>query len=102
MIFSFDAIWVVGVYGRVFSINDSLSLFATKCLAVTGVGFFAAILLGAAEVSTNSPAGGQTWNWHVQNTDIVQGYPAFPAKYTNPGFNSLPPAARRAKRFRWI
>ena len=30
----------------------------------------------------------QTWNWHVQNTDIVQGYPAFGAKYSGP--NSLP------------
>ena len=33
------------------------------------------------------PVGGQNWNWHVQNTDIVQGYPAFPAKYSGP--NSL-------------
>jgi high affinity Mn2+ porin len=44
--------------------------------------------------STNDQSGGvqaQNWNWHVQNTDIVQGYPAFPAKYTNPGLNSLPP-----------
>ena len=30
---------------------------------------------------------GQSWNWHVQNTDIVQGYPGFPAKYSGP--NSL-------------
>jgi high affinity Mn2+ porin len=30
----------------------------------------------------------QLWNWHVQNTDIVQGYPGFPAKYSGP--NSLP------------
>ena len=30
----------------------------------------------------------QTWNWHVQNTDIVQGYPPFAAKYYGP--NSLP------------
>ncbi|MGC9941350.1 MAG: carbohydrate porin [Verrucomicrobiota bacterium] len=30
---------------------------------------------------------GQTWNWHVQNTDIVQGDSAFPAKYS--GQNSL-------------
>jgi len=34
------------------------------------------------------PAQQQVWNWHVQNTDIVQGYPAFPAKYSGP--NSLP------------
>ena len=31
----------------------------------------------------------QNWNWHVQNTDIVQGYPGFSAKYSGP--NSLPP-----------
>jgi high affinity Mn2+ porin len=30
----------------------------------------------------------QNWNWHVQNTDIVQGYPGFPSKYSGP--NSLP------------
>jgi high affinity Mn2+ porin len=30
----------------------------------------------------------ETWNWHVQNTDIMQGYPAFHAKYS--GTNSLP------------
>src|ERR1035441_2687782 len=29
----------------------------------------------------------QKWNWHVQNTDIVQGDPDFPAKYSGP--NSL-------------
>jgi high affinity Mn2+ porin len=30
----------------------------------------------------------QQWNWHVQNTDIVQGYPGFASKYS--GVNSLP------------
>jgi len=29
----------------------------------------------------------QKWNWHVQNTDIVQGDPGFPARYS--GQNSL-------------
>ncbi len=29
----------------------------------------------------------QSWNWHVQNTDIVQGDTGFPAKYSGP--NSL-------------
>src|SRR5665213_2547747 len=40
--------------------------------------------------ATEKPADGlsQNWNWHVQNTDIVQGYPGFPAKYSGP--NSLP------------
>ncbi|MFZ0931892.1 MAG: carbohydrate porin [Syntrophobacteraceae bacterium] len=48
---------------------------------------------------TDPPAGGtvttnaadnvveQKWNWHVQNTDIVQADPGFPAKYS--GTNSL-------------
>lgn len=42
-----------------------------------------------------TPAGGSTpdapaqnWNWHVQNTAIVQGYPGFSAQYSGP--NSLP------------
>ncbi len=50
--------------------------------------FPAAELPALAEDSTNSPSGEQNWNWHVQNTDIVQGYPGFPAKYSGP--NSLP------------
>jgi high affinity Mn2+ porin len=48
-------------------------------------------LLPSRLEQTNSPgsgSNGQVWNWHVQNTDIVQGYPAFPAKYSGP--NSLP------------
>ena len=69
----------------------------------------AAISARAAEVSTNAfddstaprvrndilpapekpaDASSQNWNWHVQNTDIVQGYPGFSAKYSGP--NSLP------------
>ena len=52
----------------------------------------------AADSSTNSPAAPaigststnvpQFWNFHAQNTDIVQGYPGFAAKYSGP--NSLP------------
>ena len=41
--------------------------------------------LNATEKGANGPD--QIWNWHVQNTDIVQGDPAFPAKYSGP--NSL-------------
>lgn len=40
--------------------------------------------------ATDKPASEQNWNFHAQNTDIVQGYPAFSAQYTHPGFNSLP------------
>jgi high affinity Mn2+ porin len=58
-----------------------------------------AIKAVAADVAgTNSPApaplekkadpAAQNWNWHVQNTDIVQGYPGFSSKYSGP--NSLP------------
>jgi high affinity Mn2+ porin len=39
------------------------------------------------ESSTNK-APAQNWNWHVQNTDIVQGYPGFSSQYSGP--NSLP------------
>jgi high affinity Mn2+ porin len=43
----------------------------------------------ALPVSAKSPvAPSQNWNFHVQNTDIVQGYPAFASKYS--GLNSLP------------
>jgi high affinity Mn2+ porin len=63
----------------------------------------ASALTGAAQNAANSPDGQsatnapalaqpaaappQNWNWHVQNTDIVQGDPAFPARYA--GANSL-------------
>jgi high affinity Mn2+ porin len=44
-----------------------------------------------AEAIAQPPPEGreQRWNWHVQNTDIVQGYPGFSAKYSGP--NSLRP-----------
>ena len=41
-----------------------------------------------ADDTTNSPAAEQNWNWHVQNTDILQGYPGFSSQYSGP--NSLP------------
>jgi high affinity Mn2+ porin len=51
--------------------------------------------LGAQDaVSTNGAppalAAGQEqiWNWHMQNTEVVQGYAGFPAKYS--GHSSLP------------
>ena len=39
-------------------------------------------------IEKSAHTGEQNWNWHVQNTDIVQGYPGFPAQYSGP--NSLP------------
>jgi len=63
--------------------------------AFTGL---AAATTMAADLSTNSvtgPAVGQpadarpqNWNFHVQNTETVQGYPAFSSQYSGP--NSLP------------
>jgi high affinity Mn2+ porin len=34
----------------------------------------------------------QTWNWYVQNTDVMQGYTPFHAKYSST--NSLPPGGQ--------
>lgn len=42
--------------------------------------------LNAPEQGANGPE--QIWNFHVQNTEVVQGYPAFSAQYSGP--NSLP------------
>jgi high affinity Mn2+ porin len=44
--------------------------------------------------TAESPAT-ETWNWHVQNTDIVQYHPAFPASYSGP--NSLSSSAEVAE-----
>ncbi len=43
--------------------------------------------LSGAAAKAPDEAREQAWNWHVQNTDIVQGDPGFPAKYSGP--NSL-------------
>jgi high affinity Mn2+ porin len=40
-----------------------------------------------AVAETPDEAQEQSWNWHVQNTDIIQGDAGFPAKYSGP--NSL-------------
>lgn len=46
-------------------------------------------ITGASPVTEKTRAGGQQlWNFHAQNTAIVQGYPGFPAAYSGP--NSLP------------
>src|SRR5580658_10235397 len=37
---------------------------------------------------TNQSSEEQKWNWHVQNTDIIEGYPSFSSQYSGP--NSLP------------
>jgi high affinity Mn2+ porin len=57
----------------------------------------ATLLVAAADTTPDSPREPgatkppeppeQTWNWHAQNTDIVQYHPGFPASYSGP--NSL-------------
>jgi high affinity Mn2+ porin len=70
-------------YPRPASLAD-LSLLLVLLLAFVQPGL-------AAETSdtstTNNPSLPQAFNWHVQNTVIVQGAPAFSAKYSGP--NSL-------------
>ncbi|HTL18959.1 MAG TPA: hypothetical protein VL793_17100, partial [Patescibacteria group bacterium] len=75
------------------------------CLVVCLLGP-ARAFAGAAEVeiagATNSSPGAistnirpnqeQSWNWHVQNTDIVQGYPGFASRYSGP--DSLRPGGQ--------
>jgi high affinity Mn2+ porin len=43
----------------------------------------------ASDTNSLSAVSPEAWNWHAQNTDIVQGYPGFAAKYSGP--NSLRP-----------
>jgi len=69
-------------------LSDACVTIADKKFAMVALCFFTAASLRSAELSTNSPVGEQNWNWHVQNTDIVQGYPGFSSKYSGP--NSLP------------
>ena len=83
-----DALWGVGVYGSVNFVNPPLLRNKKSCANATTFALAAALLPAAADDATNPPAGEQNWNWHVQNTDIVQGYPGFSAKYSGP--NSLP------------
>ena len=56
--------------------------------------------LGASGVNTRSETPEQAWNWHAQNTDIVQYHPGFPASYSGP--NSLAARLRSRKPCRWI
>jgi high affinity Mn2+ porin len=78
----------------------TIAIGATAVLACTANAVMAQLATNAVDAATNnvspplqksSQGQEENWNWHVQNTDIVQGYPAFSAQYTHPGFNSLPP-----------
>ena len=65
----------------------ALACFAISCRALAGPGDSAITAdTGATDKQSNPPE--QNWNLHIQNTDIVQGYPGFSAKYSGP--NSLP------------
>jgi len=57
----------------------------------------AAILPAPAEDATASPPADLSWNWHFQNTDIVQGNPGFPTQYSGP--NSLPSGGETRETF---
>src|SRR5258708_21103356 len=65
----------------------SLLLF---CLAVNAPARSEELTNSASGAVVGMPASvqEQSWNWHVQNTIIGQGYPGFYAKYAGP--NSLP------------
>jgi high affinity Mn2+ porin len=58
------------------------AIFGAVCSAVRAADSAAIEAIPAPE-----EAKAQTWNWHVQNTVIVQGAPAFAARYSGP--NSL-------------
>jgi len=64
-------------------------------------GFAADALTNSPAISTPEPGAPmagpveQTWNWHVQNTDIVQYHPDFPAAYSGP--NSMDSASEVAE-----
>src|ERR1035438_4727633 len=47
--------------------------------------------LRATDITPSTEAAEPAWNWHAQNTDIVQYHPGFPASYSGP--NSLSSAS---------
>jgi high affinity Mn2+ porin len=71
--------------------NDNLKLVGAVTAALTCAATAPAQMDTNSKAATgleNSSAAAQNWNFHVQNTDIVEGYPAFSSKYSGP--NSLP------------
>jgi len=64
---------------------------AGRTLATLLAGGGTVMAASAQTVGTNAvatPPAAQNWNWHAQNTDIIQGYPGFGSAYS--GANSLP------------
>jgi high affinity Mn2+ porin len=66
-----------------------LSVRARTGLVAVSISLGGALAAGAQDALVNAatPVEEQRWNWHVQNTEIVQGDPGFRAKYSGP--NSL-------------
>ena len=59
----------------------------TKTVVCSALFVAIAISAESQEATTSSNTPPQSWNWHVQNTAIIQGSLPFPAKYSGP--NSL-------------
>lgn len=55
-----------------------------RLCAVVVVFYLVRASFAAGSLDDTNAASVQSWNWHVQNTDIVQGDPGFRAKYSGP------------------
>jgi high affinity Mn2+ porin len=71
------------------SSNATITRPAAISLAL--LGSISCVLAAAGESDQPAEVPERKWNWHVQNTDIVQYHPGFPAKYSGP--NSLSSAS---------
>jgi high affinity Mn2+ porin len=79
------ALWRRAPTGRPESIlARALGVRAGTALAAFSVWLGCDWPAGAQPTNAVVEAGAQPWNWHVQNTDIVQGDFGFPAKYSGP------------------
>jgi len=67
--------------------QESTGTATPPAVSVTSSGSDAADARSAPAIE--APATHENWNFHVQNTEVVQGYPGFSAQYSGP--NSLPP-----------
>jgi high affinity Mn2+ porin len=77
----------VAIFAFVSSAAISLAATNSTEYAAAGPGAPAAKPLPEVMTKPSDEGQKQSWNWHVQNTDIVQGDPGFAAKYSGP--NSL-------------
>lgn len=66
---------------------SGVSATALACASVPAFAGDASTNALAGPAASPPPPDGQRWNWHVQNTEIWQGYPEFSAPYSGP--NSL-------------